>query len=186
MFRSLLSLVSASPIAAPRMTASCCDPFQMEPIRSACCPERLGLSSPPSKFALELYRPAVDRSDGASTFPNCPCPCGPVLSALPTLPVVLGLAALPSGPLLSRPIHSGCRTSPSHRVLLELPNLSPTHHSRCLICGAPTPAAQRSTDPLAYPVASKSACTRSSQARPSLDATCSPRTTSGRHWLMRW
>src|SRR5215468_6866724 len=49
--------------------------------------------------------------------------------------------------------------------------VSATNQSRCLMCGAPTPAAHRSAAPTAYPSASKSARTAESHALPSPLAT---------------
>ena len=61
---------------------------------------------------------------------------------------------------------------------------SATHQSRCLMCGALTPAAHRSAAPTAYPRSSRSARTPVSHSRPSLLATCSPKQTGGRHSAM--
>ena len=81
-----------------------------------------------------------------------------------------------------------CTNSPlrsARSSLVPVRLASATKYSLCRMCGAPKPAEQISTPPTAYPVASKSAETIPSQARPSLLATCSPKTVRGAHSLMR-
>jgi len=61
-----------------------------------------------------------------------------------------------------------------------------TKKIRCLGCGAPTPAAHKLDAPNAYPIDSISDATSASQSLPVGLSTCSPKTTEGWHWLMRW
>jgi len=71
-----------------------------------------------------------------------------------------------------------------NRGLVELSSLSAHQNNRCLMCGAPTPAAHRSAAPNLYPIASRSVRTPASHTRPSFDATCSPKMIGGRHLAM--
>lgn len=56
---------------------------------------------------------------------------------------------------------------------------SATQNNRCLIWGAPAPAAHRSDAVTAYPSVAISTRTRAIHSRPSLLATCSPKTVAG-------
>src|SRR5690606_29904172 len=117
---------------------------------------------------MRLSLPSAHRSQTASpqqpfTAPAVPDPAASVSACSP-----------PASPL----------ERPSFRPRRPNHSESATHHSRCLMCGAPTPAAGRSAAPTAYPIDSRSDRTPASHRRPSALATCSPKTTGGLHWSM--
>src|ERR1044071_2944640 len=119
------------------------------------------------------------------SFPFATCP------ACPSNPSPMELPGQPPRPLDSNPAANPFAVSPSMRLLsfahscLRLrPWLSATQYSRCLMCGAATPAAHRSAAPTAYPNASRSVRTPARHNRPSDEATCSPKTVAGRHSSM--
>ena len=139
---------------------------------------------PPAEPPLEFPTPPGSRHPsacGPREFPwaelisGWPCCCACSSSRTPP-----ESASRPFAPLRSRAAHSSradCCARPSNLGFCT----SATQNNRCRMCGAPTPAAHRSAAPTAYPSPSRSLRTPASHARPSLLATCSPKTIAGRH-----
>lgn len=157
------------------------------PLTSGASPGSTGLATPSEQLIHSASaqnplvaapaRSEVASFDALSSLTRCPiCDRGPSESPSPT--------AEPRREALSRRCPSTC-------IRVALNSWRPsrlataTQNSRCRMCGAPTLAAHRSADPTAYPNVSRSADTASSQYRPDLLATCSPKMTEGRHSRMR-
>ena len=127
---------------------------------------------------FRLYMLHESRSlHSASATPRAIPPCQPSAAAIP-------LAVQSSGDGCSFP--SVVPMSSANEISRRWLWSSATHHKRCRMCGAPTHAAGISATPQAYPKRSRSARTAENHSRPSLPATCSPKTVGGRHSAIRW
>ena len=127
------------------------------------CFWNLGLSGSPIRRKA-LFRIGPYIPDAETPFPAWRSP-SPLLWATPLTSLI---AEAPT-----RPVRAPRRLCDSELWPRAI------HHSRWLMCGAPTPAAHRSAAPTTYPIASRSRHTPESQSLPAGDATCSPNVIAG-------